>query len=45
MDDRGMKDIQKNFNLRCFVRSKKGSEILPVYNVVREIVVDFRALA
>lgn len=45
MADGGVKEVQKNFNLLCFVKSKKGSEILPVYNIVREVVVDFMALA
>lgn len=45
MDDRGVKEAQKNFNHLCFVKSKKRSDVLPVYNIDREIVVDFMALA
>lgn len=45
MDDRRVKEEQKNFNHLCFVKSKKRSNVLPIYNIDREIVVDFVALA
>lgn len=45
MDDRRVKEVQKDFNHLCFVKSKKRSDVLPVYNIDREIVVDFMTLA
>lgn len=43
IDDRRVKEAQ-NFIHLCFVKSKKRSDVLPVYNIDREIVVDFMAL-
>lgn len=45
MDDRMVKEKQKNFNHLCFVKYEKRSDVLPVYNIDREIVVDFMTLA
>lgn len=43
MDDRRVKEAQ-NFIHLCFVKSKKRSDVLPVYNIDSEIV-DFIVLA
>lgn len=44
-DGKGGTEVKMKFNLLCFVKSENAPDILPVYNIVREIVLDFVSLA